>query len=78
MVSRDCLNCLSFVYEDEDLNFPCSKQPVSYFGRILSLSTIQRDILMQMISFLNGRGGVILIGTQRVGNKIIPIVEEIA
>jgi hypothetical protein len=77
-VSRDCLNCLSFVYEDEDLNFPSSRQPVAYFGRILSLSTIQREILQQIISYLNGKGGVLLIGTQRVNNRILPIVEEIA
>jgi hypothetical protein len=65
-VSRDCLNCVSFVYEDEDLGFPMSRQPVTYFGRILSIVHMLRDILQQVVSYLNGRGGVLLVGVQRV------------
>lgn len=73
-ISRDCINCISFVYEDEDLNFPLSRQPVTYFGKILTISTMQREILQQIVSYLNGKGGVLLIGTQKVNQKIVPIV----
>lgn len=55
-----------------------NQQPVTFFGKIVNIGSMHKEILQQIVSYLNGKGGVILIGTQKVGNKVVPLVEELS
>lgn len=42
------------------------------------MSNMPKEIQQQIVSYLNGKGGILIIGTQIVDKKIVPIVEEVA
>jgi hypothetical protein len=50
------------VREDEDLSFPLPKQPISFFGPLSLMPEFKEPLLEQIVAFLNGKGGVVLLG----------------
>ena len=45
--------------------FPPFPQPVAYFGSIFKCSEMHESLISQIVSYLNGMGGVILMGCRR-------------
>jgi predicted HTH transcriptional regulator len=39
---------------------------------------MQKEIQQKIVSYLNGKGGILIIGTQKFDQKIIPIIEQVA
>lgn len=62
----DCGCCMSFVLEGQDLAFPGSRHPTAFFGRLSQIGDMQKSVSEQVVSFLNGRGGVLIVGC-RIG-----------
>lgn len=70
---RDCATCLSWVRQDEDLFFPIPKQPIAFFESLSHLQEFKEPLLEQLVAFLNGKGGVVLLGCREKEGKVFPL-----
>jgi predicted HTH transcriptional regulator len=58
------------------LAYPGSRQPTAFFGRLSRIGEMQKSVSEQIVSFLNGRGGVLFVGCKiGEGGEVFGVAE---